>query len=175
MPSNRHRPAGDLILVRGPSLRFLKRDITLASRLCRRLFVSLSTVAALLRAQDLHKDDSVMLFPANFMTVSDILLWGKLGLHREKNVRTIGTLSEYEPTRNLVWIQDPDKRSDMLSVDCSNISPFPYQEGSLYQFTGVVHVHHNKVVNMIALLYRCCEGLDADVYIQIYTAIAKTK
>ena len=113
----------------------------------------------------------MMAAPAKFMQVSDILSRvPPAGLHGIM-IRTFGRLFKYDPRQNLVWIQDPKKSSDILSVDCSKISPFPFQEGLLYQFIGEVECSQREAVIVKALLYRCCQGLDTDVYIQIYMAV----
>ena len=109
----------------------------------------------------------VMAGPAKFMPVSDILTQVLPGVM----IRTIGRLFQYDPRKNLVCIEDPKKSSDMLSVDCSKISPFPFQEGLLYQFIGEVDCTQHETIIIKALLYRCCQGLDTDVYIKTYMAI----
>ena len=112
----------------------------------------------------------MMAAPAKFMPVSDILLQVPPGLHGVM-IRTFGRLFEYELSQNLVWIQDTKKPSDIMSIDCSKIAPFPFQEGLLYQFIGEVDCSQHEAVIIKALLYRCCQGLDTDIYIQTHMAI----
>ena len=114
-----------------------------------------------------------MAAPAKFIPISDILFLSG-DLHGVM-IRTFGTLFKYDPRQNIIWIQDPKKHSDKLSVDCSKISPFPFQEheGLLYQFIGEVDCSQPETITVKALLYKCCQGLDADVYIQAYMAIQK--
>ena len=114
----------------------------------------------------------MMAAPAKFMPVSDILLQVPPGLPGVV-IRTIGRLFECEPTKNLIWIQDPKKHSDILAVDCSKIAPFPFQNGLLYQFIGEVDCSRHKAIIIKALLYRNCQGLDTDIYIQTYMYMAR--
>ena len=88
-------------------------------------------------------------------------------------IRTIGRLSECDLGKSLVWIEDPKEASGShkVIIDCSRITPFPFQNqlGLLYQFIGEVDGSQDKPVMIKALLYRCCEGLDVDVFTQAYT------
>ena len=108
--------------------------------------------------------------PAKFMTVSDILLQVSPALQGVM-IRTIGRLSNDDFNMNLVWIQDHKTSLYRLVVDCSRITPFPFkdQDGLMYQFIGEVDCSKHNIVMIKALLYRCCEGLDMDTYIQAYT------
>lgn len=106
--------------------------------------------------------------PAKFMPVSDILLQASPDLHGVM-IRTIGRLFDHDTGKNLVWIQDPKTTSHVMAIDCSRITPFSFQNqrGLLYQFIGEVDCSQDKPI-LKALLYRCCEGLDIDTYIQAY-------
>ena len=115
--------------------------------------------------------------PAKFMSVSDITLQASPDLHGVM-IRTIGRLHvhDYDVQQNLVWIQDPKISSHKLAIDCSRIAPIPFQDqhGLLYQFIGEIQCNQDKPAIIKALLYRCCEGLDIDVYIQAYSTIMHT-
>lgn len=109
---------------------------------------------------------------AKFMSVSDILLQQTSPYSRGVLVRTIGKLDLVDSClrRGQLRIQDPTS-THKLPIDCSRILPLPFQDqhGFLYQFIGEVDYSQDKSVIIKALLYRCCEGLDIDTYIQAST------
>ena len=110
-------------------------------------------------------------YPAIFISVSDILIRASPDLHGVMT-RTIGRLVDYDFKNNLVWIQDPKKSSYEVAVNCSRIVPFTFggKYGLLYQFIGEADCNsQDKPVIIKALLYRCCEGLDIDMYVQAYS------
>ena len=115
--------------------------------------------------------DHGRVYPAKFLSVSDILNSTSPDIHGVM-IRTIGRLFGYDLTTNQVWIQDPKKTSYELGIDCSRIAPFTFGDkcGLLYQFIGEVDCNNQDKPTIIkALLYRCCEGLDIDVYVQAYS------
>ena len=102
-----------------------------------------------------------------FLSISEIL---EQTLHsRGTLVRTIGKLDLVDShlRKGEVLIQDPTS-SQKLLIDCSSILPLQFQDqqGLLYQFIGEVDYSQDRTVTIKALLYRCCEGLDVDTYIQ---------
>ena len=63
------------------------------------------------------------------------------------------------------------KTSQELTVDSQMIEPFPYKQGSFYQFCGELDGSKTKSTNIVlkAHVYRCVDGLDMDVYMKALT------
>ena len=74
--------------------------------------------------------------PAKFIRLVDLLASSdpaKLGLQR-----IIGRLEKYDPAHSIIWLQDSHTPSLQVAVDSTNIEPFPFRVGMLYQFIGEV-------------------------------------
>lgn len=127
--------------------------------------------------------------PARFTTFADLLASSdpsQLGLQR-----IIGRLDKYDSRLGLIWLRDCHAPSLQLAVDSSHLDPSPPavgpgKVGVLYQFIGEVDYRDIPVTDeatgdhtpsrcpvMKALLYRCMDGLDMDLYLRAHEARMK--
>ena len=74
--------------------------------------------------------------PARFMSIPDLL--AKSDLSEEGLLRVIGRLEGYDVEHSILWVQDHKTPLLQVAVDSSNIEPFPFKQGLLYQFIGEV-------------------------------------
>ena len=113
--------------------------------------------------------------PAKFITIPELLAISEpsqAGL-----LRIIGRLERHDIIHNIVWIQDHQTPSLHVAVEVSNVEPFPFKVGVLYQFIGEADYRDvpdtdvsKKCVLLKALLCRCMDGLDMDIYLRSHEA-----
>lgn len=116
---------------------------------------------------------------ARFASIPDLLASSdpsELGL-----VRIVGRLESYDSENSILWLRDHHQTAsvqEQVAVDVTNIEPFPYRRGTLYQFIGesdfraVAQVGNSKTstecVVLKALLSRCVDGLDMEMYLKAH-------
>ena len=102
---------------------------------------------------------------AVFFTVPEITACKSEDLH-DRMVRVIGRLLQYETRESLVWLAHYEPPYLELPIDCSLVQPFPFSQGSLFQFIGEVDGSGRTYggLRLRALAYRCVEGLDMALY-----------
>ena len=85
-------------------------------------------------------------------------------------VRVVGRLLRYETKESLVWLGHYEPPYLELPVDVGLVQPFPFSQGSLFQFIGEVVVVDGSGRTcrggpvLRALAHRCVEGLDMTLY-----------
>ena len=134
--------------------------------------------------------------PAKFLSIPDLL--SSDDPSQQGLLRIIGRLESYDIKHSILWLHDHNTPSLQVAVECTNIEPFPFKIGLLYQFIGEVDyrdvpdhgcVPENDTLDftsdrkrkdattrcavMKALLYRCVEGLDMGVYMRAHEARMK--
>ena len=104
--------------------------------------------------------------PSSFMTIPDIQCKDPAELHG-KMIRTIGSLQKYEVKRSLIWLKDW-KSVLQLVVDSRVIEPITIKQNSIYQFIGELDSSGARSSGVVlkALVYRCMDGLDLDIYMK---------
>lgn len=114
---------------------------------------------------------------AKFITIADLLANSNPSMYGL--LRVIGKLESYDIKNSIVWIQDSHTPSLQVAVSVSNIEPVPFASrlGALYQFIGEVNYRDvpigeecERCLVMVALAYRCMDGLDMDMYIKSHQA-----
>ena len=112
---------------------------------------------------------------AKFISIKDLLAISNPS--QTGMIRIIGRLEKYDIKNSIIWIQDHNTPSLQVAVNSSNIEPFPSKVGVLYQFIGEAdyRVIPNsddsvKCVMLNALVYRCTDGLDLNVYLKSHMA-----
>ena len=74
--------------------------------------------------------------PARFLSIPDLL--ASSDPSQEGLLRIIGRLEAYDIEHSILWLQDHKAPLLQVAVDSSNIQPFPFKQGLLYQFIGEV-------------------------------------
>ncbi len=75
--------------------------------------------------------------PARFLSIPDLL--ASSDPSQEGLLRVIGRLEGYDIEHSILCLQDHTTPSLQVAVDSSNIEPFHFKRGSLYQFIGEVN------------------------------------
>lgn len=113
--------------------------------------------------------------PARFISIPDLLATSDPT--QEGLLRIIGRVEAYNIKHSIIWIQDHLTPSLQVAVDSSNIEPFPFRAATLYQFIGEVNYRDVptdsgpvRCAVMSALVCRCMDGLNMDVYLRAQEA-----
>ena len=104
--------------------------------------------------------------PSTFMTIPDILGKDPAELHG-KMIRTMGSLRRYEVKRSQIWLKDWKSVLELV-IDSRVIEPVSIRQNSMYQFIGELDSSGARGSGAVlkALVYRCVDGLDMDLYMK---------
>lgn len=116
---------------------------------------------------------------ARFISIPELL--GTSDLCQKGILRVIGRIESYDIKNSLIILQDHSTKSLQIAIDTSNIEPFSPKVGLLYQFIGEGGYRHvsasareeAKWVVVQALVHRCMDGLNMDVYLKSHEARMK--
>lgn len=89
-------------------------------------------------------------------------------------VRVIGRVEQYDPSHSMLVLQDPSSQSLQIAIDTTNLEPFCPKVGVLHQFIGEadyrdIPIHGaggDKWVVVKALVHRCMDGLNMELYLK---------
>ena len=103
--------------------------------------------------------------PAAFLTIPELLAYNPADIH-DSMVRTVGKLERRSVGEGLIWLVHCKAPYLELPIDSSLLQPFPYSQGMLYQFIGVIDGSEKRRSGVVvrALAFRCVAGLDMELY-----------
>ena len=108
---------------------------------------------------------------ARFISIPDLLATSDPS--KQGIVRVIGRIESYSIKHSLIILQDYNSKSLLIAVDTSNIEPCSPKVGLLHQFIGEVNYRSippneggPQWAVVQALVHRCMDGLNMDVYLR---------
>ena len=109
---------------------------------------------------------------SEFISITELLATSDLS--KKGIIRVIGRIESYNIKHSLIILQAHATKSLQIAIDTTNLEPFSPKVGLLYQFSGEVDYRdvstkmgeEDKWVVIKALVHRCMDGLNMEVYLR---------